>query len=186
MYKAVKISGFINNIGNIGNIRRNIHNIHNIHNINNMVRKPKCLVAKSHFINLIGDTPGDVKKVASEIEHIAKTMGHTVKVISIVPDISKSPEWKDELNRMMWLGSNASVIINKLVNVEYSKITDLTRSVEDFGYGHSRQSLTIKIDSGNYDNYNNSSNSLINKFDQIYPISESMARKIKYIKPFIE
>lgn len=106
------------------------------------------LLNNSYMINLIGSKI-DMEQTTAEIKQIAEEIGHTVKVVTIVPNglvvdpHSSAPKWRTDLANEVY--SSENVIINKVGEVTCDVITELNRSVRAVSYGF-RHPWAFKID----------------------------------------
>ena len=128
---------------------------------------------KLYFISLIG-TQLEINKATIEIKNVVESLGHTTKVVSIIPYVSN--EWKDKIRKVN--KENKSIIINKIGNVSCSQITDFNREVRNLDLRHP-WAFKIKNKNGLYK---------INcdQINQIYSLQNCMKNKINDIKMYIK
>jgi hypothetical protein len=101
------------------------------------------------MINLVGSDL-DMEQTTAEIKDIAEEIGHTVKVVQIVPNgllstnaTNSAPKWRVDLASEV--RSSENVIINKVGQINCEILADLNRSVRAVSHGF-RHPWAFKID----------------------------------------
>jgi hypothetical protein len=94
------------------------------------------------MVNLVG-SESDMEQATREIKEIAEIIGHTVKVVKVVPSNGNGTKWRVDLVREA--NSTETVLINQVGEVHCDIITDLNRSVRAVTHGF-RHPWAFKID----------------------------------------
>ena len=169
------------------------------------------LLNNGYMINLVG-SEADMKQATREIQEIAEIIGHTVKVVKIVPsndngndngnsngnnngnnNSNNGPTWRVDLVREA--NSTKTVLINQVGEVSCDILTDLNRSVRAVSHGL-RHPWAFKIDP----NVSTRHESVLlgtnpyqfncDQINQVYPLQGTFQTKQSdmehYLRPFIQ